>query len=122
MVLFIVDQKLKCCIYLFLKILLLPMQILKRHQQLIYLKMKTCLHPSTGLFLLENKLFFPENKLPCICPVYDIGFKVLSMRISYHVSGQTKDYQIGICCFSAMHAALRRKIKDCLAPNQDNVS
>jgi hypothetical protein len=24
-------------------------------------------------------------------------------------SGQTKDYEIGICCFSAKHAALRRK-------------
>jgi hypothetical protein len=37
-------------------------------------------------------------------------------------SGQTKDYKIGICCFSAKHAALRRKIKDWLAGNQDNVS
>jgi hypothetical protein len=27
-------------------------------------------------------------------------------------SGQTKDYEIGISCFSAKHAALRRKIKD----------
>ena len=35
---------------------------------------------------------------------------------------QTKDYKIGICCFSAKHAALRRKSKDCLALNQDNVS
>jgi hypothetical protein len=24
-----------------------------------------------------------------------------------HQSGQTKDYKIGICCFSAKHAALR---------------
>ena len=37
-------------------------------------------------------------------------------------SGQTKHYQIGICCFSAKHAALRRKRKDWLARNQDNVS
>jgi hypothetical protein len=37
-------------------------------------------------------------------------------------SGQTKDYEIGICCFSAKHAALRRKSKDGLAQNQDNVS
>ena len=36
--------------------------------------------------------------------------------------GQTKDYKIGICCFSAKHAALRRKNKDWLARNQDNVS
>jgi hypothetical protein len=27
-------------------------------------------------------------------------------------SGQTKDYKIGICCFSAKHVALRRKSKD----------
>ena len=37
-------------------------------------------------------------------------------------SGQTKDYIIGICCFSAKHAALRRKSKDWLAQNQNNVS
>ena len=37
-------------------------------------------------------------------------------------SGQTKDYKIGICCFSAKHTALRRKSKDWLARNQNNVS
>ena len=37
-------------------------------------------------------------------------------------SGQTKDYKIGICCFSAKHTALRRKNKDWLSRNQDNVS
>jgi hypothetical protein len=37
-------------------------------------------------------------------------------------SGQTKDYKIGICCFYAKHAAERRKNKDWLARNQDNVS
>ena len=36
-------------------------------------------------------------------------------------SGQTK-YKIGICCFSAKHAALRSKSKDWLARNQNNVS
>jgi hypothetical protein len=34
----------------------------------------------------------------------------------------SKDYKIGICCFSAKHAALRRKSKDWLARNQNNVS
>ena len=29
-----------------------------------------------------------------------------------HRSGQTKSYEIGICCFSAKRAALRRKTKD----------
>jgi hypothetical protein len=37
-------------------------------------------------------------------------------------SGQTNDYNIGICCFSAKHAALRRKSIDWLARNQNNVS
>ena len=37
-------------------------------------------------------------------------------------SGQTKDYKIGICCFSTKHTALRRKSKDWLAQNQNNMS
>ena len=37
-------------------------------------------------------------------------------------SGQTKDYKIGMCCFSDKHAALRRKSKDWLARNQNNMS
>ena len=36
--------------------------------------------------------------------------------------GQIKDYKIGICCFSVKHAALRRKSKDSLPRNQNNVS
>jgi hypothetical protein len=37
-------------------------------------------------------------------------------------SGQTKDFKIGICCFSVKHAAIKRKSKDCLVRNQSNVS
>jgi hypothetical protein len=43
--------------------------------------------------------------------VVDRGFEPLS--------GQTKDYKIVICCF---FAALKRKSKDGLAQNQNNVS
>jgi hypothetical protein len=46
--------------------------------------------------------------------VVDCGFKPWL--------GRTKDYKIGNCCFSAKHAALRRKSKDWLVRNQDNVS
>ena len=46
--------------------------------------------------------------------VIDHGFKPRS--------GQTKDYKIGICCFSAKHATLWGKSKNWLAWNQDNVS
>ena len=36
--------------------------------------------------------------------------------------GQTKEYKIGICCFSAKHTALWSKSKYWLARNQNNVS
>ena len=37
-------------------------------------------------------------------------------------SGQTKYYTIGICYFSAKHAALKSKSKNWVALNQNNVS
>jgi hypothetical protein len=37
-------------------------------------------------------------------------------------SHQTKGYKIGICCFATKNAELRRKSKDWLAQNQNNVS
>jgi hypothetical protein len=33
-----------------------------------------------------------------------------------------KTIKIGICCFSAEHVTIRRKSKDWLAQNQDNLS
>ena len=44
----------------------------------------------------------------------DLGFEFRS--------GQTKDYKVGTCCFSAKHEKLRRKSKDRLGQNQDNMS
>ena len=37
-------------------------------------------------------------------------------------SGQTRDYKIGICCFSTKYVVLMRKSKDWLARNQNNMS
>jgi hypothetical protein len=37
-------------------------------------------------------------------------------------SDQTKDYEIGICCFSAKHEGFRRKSNDWLDRNHNNVS
>ena len=58
-----------------------------------------------------------------------IGGVMVSMLASSAVdhgfeswSCQTKEYKIDICCFSSKHTALRRKSKDWLAQNQDNVS
>jgi len=43
-------------------------------------------------------------------------------RVQYIMGSIPEDYKIGICCFSTKHAALRRKSKDWLARNQDNMS
>ena len=54
-------------------------------------------------------LFLVMVKLSNICPGYR-GLEPLS--------GQTKDYKIGIWCFFAKHTTLRRKRKDLSARNQ----
>ena len=66
---------------------------------------------------------------PCLINRYRIGGVIVSVLASSAVdrgfeprSDQTKDYKTGSCCFSANHAALRRKCKDWLALKQDNVS
>jgi hypothetical protein len=64
-----------------------------------------------------------SNSVCCISGV--MGSTITSSTTNFGFeprSGQTKDHKIGICCFSARHAALRRKSKDWLAWNQDNVS
>jgi hypothetical protein len=64
----------------------------------------------------------------CIVFYYSLDVKVSVLASSAvdrgiePLVGQTKDYKIGICCFSAKRAALRRKSKDWLARNQNNVS
>ena len=79
------------------------------------------------IFFCHIVLLCPSNRLICIA----IGCVIVSMFASRAVdrgfeprSGQRKYYKIGICCFSAKHAALiiRRKSKDWLSRNQDNVS
>ena len=37
-------------------------------------------------------------------------------------SSRTKDNTIGTCCFSTKHPSLRKKNKDCLSWNLDNMS
>jgi len=63
-----------------------------------------------------NKLFFllGMNYLPMMEHIDDV---MVSMLTSY----QTKENTIGMCCLSAKHAALRRKNKDGLAQNYNNV-
>ena len=68
-------------------------------------------------FTMKKRYFISmHTALVCVLTsiVIDRGFEPRS--------GQTKEYKIGICCFSAKHTALRRKSKDWLVRNQDNVS
>ena len=81
-------------------------------------KKRVCLHRLYVEFITELNAHFNH-----------IGGVMVSVFASSAVdrgfepqSGQTKDYNIGICCFSAKYATLRRKNKDWLVRNQDNVS
>jgi hypothetical protein len=92
---------------------------------------------TTNVFLKLNKnnyLVFMYQMLSCVSCLKEyesycfrmnrIGGVMVSMLASSavdrgfeHRSGQTKDYKIGTCCFSAKHAALRKKSKYWLAWN-----
>jgi hypothetical protein len=61
--------------------------------------------------------------------IYRIGGAIVRVLASSAIdhgfeprSGKSKDYEIDVCCFSAIkHASLRRKNKDWLARNQNNL-
>ena len=74
----------------------------------IYSTIVTFVLPGTGIYNLEKT---------------NIGGVMVNVLASSMVDlGQTKDYKFDICCFSARHATIRRKSKDWLARNQNNVS
>jgi hypothetical protein len=85
------------------------------------------------LFPIKNLLMQKWKYISCVdVQVSYILVKVVNSRMTNMEwkanwlyssrSGQTKDYKIGICCFSTKHTALRCKSKDWLARNQNNVS
>ena len=114
------------------------------YSSILYIRGRNCKRKSAILGILYQKnchmiilppIFVNISKnikyllTPCTCILNRIGGVMVSVLASSVVdrgfeprSGQTKDYKIGICCFSAKHAALRRKSKGWLARNQDNVS
>ena len=65
------------------------------------------------VFVKSNRVYGTMDSV-LTSSVVDRGFKPWL--------GKTKDYKIGICCFSAKHAALRSKSKDWSIRNQNNVS
>ena len=74
------------------------------HVQQSYKKKLTCIS------FLVNYMKVHTTQKNCICGVM---VSVLASSVVDYVfdprSGQTKDYKIGICCFSTKHAVLRRK-------------
>jgi hypothetical protein len=67
-----------------------------------------------------HDIFTHINRI-CELMVSVLVWSAIDRRFQPH-SGQSKDYEIDICCFSAKHAALMRKNKDWLVRNQNNVS
>jgi hypothetical protein len=67
---------------------------------------------------LDKLLSLFEAWINIVISITDVSYQFLSCSIW----AQTKDYKIGICCFSAKHAGLRRKSKGWLVRNQNNVS
>jgi hypothetical protein len=91
----------------------------------ISISMTKIVHAVKGGLSYCDKVYSRSN----INQKHRIGGVIVSVLASSAVdrgfgsrSGQTKDYKIGICCFSAKYAALRRKSKYWLARNQNDVS
>ena len=64
-----------------------------------------------------------HNSRTYLCDCNNVFFCIFAVDRWFEFrSGQTKVYNIVICCFPGKHAALRRKSKYWLARNQDNVS
>ena len=75
-------------------------------------------------YLNQRNHLSVEHQIKCNC----INGVMVSVLASSAVDrgivsrlGETKDYTIGICCFSAKHTTLRRKSKYLLVRNQDNL-
>ena len=91
------------------------LQTVKRNWHMYYITLWTC-----------HQIFVPVKKIPL---EHNIGGVMVNVVTSSAVDrgleprlGQTKDYKIGICCFSAKHAALSIKRKYWLACGQDHVT
>ena len=74
-----------------------------------------CIHSDIG-----KHCYFKSSNLISGVTVSVLSSSVVDRGLEPR-SVQTKDYKIGMCCFSAKHEALRSKSKDWSARNQDNV-
>ena len=82
---------------------------------------------------IQKNMAYVIGNLTCYRDTSKVIYRIVGVMVSVLASRvvdcvfesrsvHTKDYKIGICCFSARHAALRRKSKYWLARNQNNVS
>ena len=93
----------------------------------IWYRMKLDIYASQSLFQTFMSIFcLCQTVLSAFHHISGVMVSVLASNAVDHgfkpIPVKTKDYKIGICCFSAEHAALRSKSKDELAWYQDNVS
>ena len=72
------------------------------------------------VFIIFDQPYRVHNRIGCVM-VNVVASRAVD-RGSEPRSCQTKDYKLGIRCFYAKHAALKRKNKDWFAQNQNNVS
>jgi hypothetical protein len=97
--------------------------IISHHPNLLVWCIYFCTFPNNIKLFSPVKLSEPNNKLSIKIGVYGVMFASSVVDRGFKPwSGQTKDYKVGMCCFSTKHAALRSKSKDWLARNQNNVS
>jgi len=74
---------------------------------------KLCFILTFGTTKLQNNRISGIIVSVLALSVVDCGFEPCS--------DETKEYTIGICCFSTKHAPLRNKSQDWLARNQNNM-
>ena len=66
------------------------------------------------MYMYLGSYILDENKPDPWC--YSLPARLECVRSEFEpLSSQTKDYNIGMCCYSAKYTALRSKTKDSLA-------
>ena len=90
----------------------------------IFVKLHSHLKEHVADTVILVKLHSPlkEHVADVVISMLLLGVVHVDRRFTHRL-GQTKNYKIGICCFSAKHTALRRRgNNDWLDRNQDNVT
>ena len=122
---------------------MLQLSLITFENQLMLVHIGNCQITAIALEKFKKKLRCHSQLIICISNLFTMNFSYIGYcrKVSYPLkqismflllsssvdlgfktrSGQTTDYKIGVCCFSAKHAALRKKNISQLVRNQDNV-